>query len=330
LKPILVVQELWRRRIVVLVALLMSICAGTFVVYRVSAGLPPHLKSRQYQVGVASARVLVDTHDSIVADLNPRGAASLSLHAQLLAGLVASESIRTAIAQSVGISPQSLAVIPPAIGGPPAVPTPVATAVPPPSGASTLTIAVDATLPLVSISAQAPSQEAAAKLANGTVTALQSYLLSVASAQKIPASRQPVISSLGVQSASATRGPSRIYGVAAALGLFSLLCYIIIVGGGVRQRARTRDLAEPDVVPAVAQPVALPEPAISQLSSNGNHRSQEREPRQRSSKRATVSELVDDLKRASELEDADEETPDAHPARRAMGSSRISQLLGRK
>ena len=54
-----------------------------------------------------------------------------------------------------------------------------------------------ASLPLVSISAQAPNQTRAYNLAQGVVTALQSYLTSVAAQQNIPASRQPVIKSVG-------------------------------------------------------------------------------------------------------------------------------------
>src|SRR5947209_13912144 len=128
------------------------------MLYHVSPGLPPKLQSRQYVVGVAQSRVLIDPHDSIVADLNPQGATSLSTHAQLLADLIASLPIRTTIAHNLKIPLSSLAVVPPTENGAAPVPTPVATTQTPPSGASTLTISVDSTLPLVSISAQAPDQ----------------------------------------------------------------------------------------------------------------------------------------------------------------------------
>jgi hypothetical protein len=238
MKSILILQELWRRRIIVGIALMLSILVGATIAYQVTPGLPPHFKSRQFEVGVASARVLVDTPHSIVADLNPSGAASLALHAQLLADLTASEPVRTAIAHSVGIPLQSLAVVPPAVAGAPPVPTPVATAVTPPSGTSTLTMGVDSTLPLVSLSVQAPNQDQAAKLASGAVTALRSYLGTIAAAQKIPLYRQPRITSLGVQSATATRGPSRMFGAAATLVLFSLFCYLVLVVGGAREQLR--------------------------------------------------------------------------------------------
>lgn len=257
---IFILQVLWRRRIVVGVAVLLSLGVGASVAYRVTPGLPPHFKSRRYQVGLASVRVLVDTHDSIVADLDPTGADSLSLHAQLLADLIASGPVRTGIAQAVGIPPQYLAVVPPAVSGAPAVATPIATAAPPPADASTLTIGVDSTLPLVSISAQAPSRTQAATLAGAAVVALRRYVLSVAAAQKISATHRPVITSLGIQSASATRGPSRIYGVAAALVLFSLFCYAVLVISSLRQRIRTlRSQAGPAAVASGEPDLPMPE-----------------------------------------------------------------------
>jgi hypothetical protein len=266
MKSILILQQLWRQRIITVVALLVAVCIGAFISFRVSPGLPPHFQSRQYVVGIASARVLVDTPDSIVADLNPSGAASLSLHAQLLADLIASQPIRTAIASSLKIPLQSLAVVPPALAGAPPVATPLANAITPPSGASTLTIGVDSTLPLVSISAEAPNAARAAQLAEGAVAELRSYLVSVAAAQKIPASRQPRITSLGIQSAATTKGPSRLYGVAATIVLFMFFCYCGLVVSGFRQRARELELVgEPQM--ALAEPqiaLAEPQPAVSE------------------------------------------------------------------
>jgi len=240
MKTLVILQQLWRRRIVVGIALLVSIGAGAYIT----------LGSRQQPVGVASSRVLVDTPNSIVADLDPSGAASLSLHAQLLADLIAGEPIREEIAKTVGIPLQSLVVVPPAAAGAAPVATPVAQAAPPPSGTSTLTIGVDSTLPLVSLSAQAPTEAAAMKLANGAVQALQTYLTSVAAEQKIPLSRQPVIKPLGTQSASKTTGTSRLLGPAVTIVLFGLFCYVLLVVTGIRQRVRAiQPVPEPELTP---------------------------------------------------------------------------------
>lgn len=275
---VVILQELRRRKIAVGIAVLLSICSGLFVAFSVTPGLPPHLKSRQYTVGVASVRVLVDTPRSIVADLNPSGAASLSIHAQLLADLAASQPIRQAVATEVGIPIQDLAIVPPAIGGAPTVPTPVATALPPPSDAQTLTLSVDPTLPLVSIAAQAPTSAQAARLAAGAVTALRRYLVTVAAAQQIPVSRQPVITSLGALSGTATRGPSRVLAVGAALIVFALLCYGIVVWAGIRRRMAMAALAAEEVPSAAAPipPAAGPDGPVAAPSngkSNGHSES---------------------------------------------------------
>src|SRR5205807_6785737 len=60
-------------------------------------------------------------------------------------------------------------------------------------------------------------------------------------------SRQPVIKSLGTSAATSTQGPSRAFGAAVTLVLFGVFCYVLLVLGGVRQRARrpARAPAEP-------------------------------------------------------------------------------------
>jgi hypothetical protein len=235
---IIALRRLRRHHLALAIAVLLSAAVGILLTYRVSLGFPPHLQSKRYVVGVANERVLVDTPDSIVADLNPSGAASLSVHAQLLADLFASEPIRVAIAREARISVQNLAVIPPAVAGAAPVQSPLATATVPPAQQATLTIGVDSTLPLVSIAAQAPNQTAANELADGAVTALQEYLRSIATSQKIPISRQPVIQALGGQSGTSTEGPSRALGAGAALVVFGVACYMILFVDGIRARLR--------------------------------------------------------------------------------------------
>jgi hypothetical protein len=233
-----ILNELGRRRFVVAVALLLSIGVGMSVAYRVSPGLPPQFHARQYSVGVASARVLINTPSSIVADLNPNGGGSLATHAQLLGNLLASEQVRTAIAGSARVPLSDLVVEPLSVGG--VVQTPLAVSTPAPTGASTLSVNADPLLPLITINAQAPNPATAAALANGAVIALQSYIQTVAASEKIPPSHRTVVTSLGTaQARSTTRGPSHLYGVIATIFLFGLCCYLIIVISGARSRLRT-------------------------------------------------------------------------------------------
>ena len=102
-----ILNELWRRRIIVGIALIVSILLGLMVAFKVSPGLPPTLTPRAQQVGVASTRVLINTPSSIVADLNPAGGASLSTHAQLLGNLLSSDEVHNAIAKAPGWPPRS-------------------------------------------------------------------------------------------------------------------------------------------------------------------------------------------------------------------------------
>jgi hypothetical protein len=234
---IAIIHTLWRRRIIVGLALFVSICIGVLFAYNVSLGVPPDLKSRRTYVGVASARVLVNTPHSIIADLNPTGGGNLPTHAQLLANLIASDAIRSDIAKTAGIPVTQLAVLPPSIGG--VVQTTLATTATPPAGADTLTVNADADLPLVAIDAQAATPKQAAALANGAVTALENYVRSVATTENIPASRQAVITALGTaQGTTAARGMSPLYGMIATLVLFALSCYAIVFASGITRRMR--------------------------------------------------------------------------------------------
>ncbi len=249
-----ILNELWRRRIAVGIALLVSITVGMSVAYQIKPGLPPTFKSRQHFVGVASARVLVNTPSSIVADLNPNGGGSLATHAQLLGNLLSSDQVRSAVAKSAGIPLASLVVEPLSVGG--VVQTPLATTTPMPVGAATLSVNADPLLPLITINAQAPDARRAAALANAAVSALQSYIESVGAAQNIPTSHRPVVTSLGpAQGVNSAQGPSAIYGVLAMIVLFGLSCYLILVVTGARRRLRELRLSR-DGAPSLA-----PEPA---------------------------------------------------------------------
>ena len=123
-----ILNELWRRRIIVGIALIVSILLGLMVAFKVSPGLPPKLTPRAKQVGVASTRVLINTPSSIVADLNPAGGSSLSTHAQLLGNLISSDEVHNAIAKSAGLAPSDLTISPLAVGG--VIQTPLAVTAP--------------------------------------------------------------------------------------------------------------------------------------------------------------------------------------------------------
>ena len=73
MEAITILRELWRLRYLVFLGAILAVAIALMTAYRVSLA-PPKLESRQYHVGVASARMLIDTPDSQVVDLNPKGA----------------------------------------------------------------------------------------------------------------------------------------------------------------------------------------------------------------------------------------------------------------
>ena len=236
-----ILNELWRRRIVVGIALVVSVFIGLMVAFKVTPGLPPKLTSRAHEIGVASTRVLINTPSSIVADLNPAGGDSLSTHAQLLGNLLSSDQVHNAIAKSAGLAPTDLTISPLAVGG--VIQTPLAVTAPAPVGASSVSVNADPLLPLINIKATAPTPTQAAALANGSVRVLQSYIQTVAAEEGIPTSRVPVITSLGsAVGLPSTTGPSKMYSALAIILLFGLSCYVILVVTG--GKARIRELKE--------------------------------------------------------------------------------------
>jgi hypothetical protein len=238
MESIIILRELWRLRLLVILGALLALFCAVLVSYRVS--LPSlKLESRQYHVGIASARMLIDTPASQVVDLNPKGADTLNSRASLLANLMVSTPVKSIIARDAGVQPDRLiAIAPTAPGsGGPTVPTTLSQKASEASktpGAYLLTLQSDETLPIISIDAQAPTAAAAARLANAATTGLRDYLRSVAGAQNLPAGRQIVVSGLGgAQAADQVRGPRKLFAIAAFIFVFGFACFAIIMISGI-------------------------------------------------------------------------------------------------
>jgi hypothetical protein len=256
-----ILRELWHRRYLVALAAVLAIGIGVMTVYKVSLA-PPGLESRQYHVGLATARMLIDTPESQVVDLSPKGADGLGTRANLLANLMASSPVKAIIASHAGVDQNALIAIAPSSSGPV-----VSTLLSQRAAASAsnpesyiLTLSSDEALPIISVDVQAPDAQQAARLADAATTGLRDYLKSVAAAQNVPNARQLVISTLGpAQSGNVVRGPRRLIAIFAALFIFGFACAAVIVVSGLargwRMAARLEDAhAEQDVVVADGKP----------------------------------------------------------------------------
>jgi capsular polysaccharide biosynthesis protein len=237
-----ILRQLWRWRLLVLAAGALAIACGILASYKVT--LPSHLESRQYKVGLGSVNVLIDTPDSQVIDLDPKGADAVGTRANLLANLIATSPIKSAIAARVHMPASQLTFVTPSAGG---VTTPLAddASVQNKRNESIISIRTATDLPVISVDTQAADAETAGRLANGAVLGLRDYLTSVAATQKVPEARQLVLRQLGAaQVGTAVRGPRRLIGILVILFVFALGCVAIVVVSGVVRDWRAVSAAE--------------------------------------------------------------------------------------
>jgi hypothetical protein len=250
-------RRLGRRHLLLLAALILACLVGVVIPYRI--GFPPSLRSRQYQVGIASASALVDSTRSQLADLGAdtgSDVGTLAYRASLLASLVTSSPIKDEIAQRAGVPANDLIATGPAtvVGSDSPAPS-VSNAPINESGptASTLSVSVPTLpagqIPVIQVNTQGPSPAIAASLANAAFAALQAEVNSVAGTDRIPALQRVVIRPLGpADAALASRGPGLLYGILGAVLTFVLACGAILGITSLRAAWRNESALERGVL----------------------------------------------------------------------------------
>jgi hypothetical protein len=222
-----ILRDLWRHRFVVVAVYLVALIAGLAVIYKISF-LPPTLESRNYEVGVATARILVDTPSSQVVEVAPKGSDTLGVRANLLASLMVDGVVKSAIAQRAGLRPNQLVGVTDAATEPGPVPAP------PGPRAFVLTTKVLTNnsgdqLPIIELDAQAPDRAGAARLAGAAIAGLRDYLDSRAALQQVPDADRLQVTGLGApQATTQVRGPAKVLAIAAVILIFALGCAAIL------------------------------------------------------------------------------------------------------
>jgi hypothetical protein len=247
LELVRILRELSRRRRLVALVLGASLLVGLLLAFK--PGFPP--RSRQYQVSLASADILIDTNDSQVVAIGGRGPdlPTLASRANLIGNLMTGGPLKEAIAKDAGIPGRQISVVPPANVNTPGV-TPEAVTPPasrgvPDAEATVLSLSADETLPILHVVAQASDPEVARRLSSATITAVRNYLGSVAAFQHIPAANQLVVRQFGAPVAlTATRGLPRHYAVIATIVLALLGCAAIVGGSWFARSWRQIEEAE--------------------------------------------------------------------------------------
>jgi hypothetical protein len=233
-----ILRQLWRVRLLVAIAAIVSLLLGLMVAFKL-----PSLQTRQYDVGIATVRMLVDTPKSQVIEVAPKGSDVLGGRANLLANVMVQGVVKASIAERAHISGDDLV----GIAESAADGTPVA----PPSDPSkyVLTTRVVATtdgdLPIVEIEARAPDGAGAAQLAGAAVGGLTAYLDDKASQEAVADGSRLRVSGLGdPQATVVTRGPGLTMAFAVMIFAFLALCGLILAVLGVIRAWRADAEAE--------------------------------------------------------------------------------------
>src|SRR3954463_14961523 len=108
-----ILRRLWRHRLLVGFVALFALLVGVWVSYKL-----PSFESRKYEVGVATAKILVDTPSSQVVEIAPKGSDSLGVRANLLASLMVDGVVKDAIARRAGLPPEKLIALSDAASSP--------------------------------------------------------------------------------------------------------------------------------------------------------------------------------------------------------------------
>lgn len=263
MQTVRILRELWRHRIVVVAMAALALCGAFTVAYKVvaySPSSPAKLESRRYEIGVATTRILVDTPNSQVVEVSPKGSETLNLRASLLASLMVEGEVKAAIARRAGLQPKRFLAVTDSANEPPPPEAQDAASDP---RASVLTTSVPVTegnqLPIIEIEAQAPDAPRAARLANAAVSGLRDYLDSQAALEKVPDARRLRVTGLGAaQAQTAVRGPRLLKTFVAAILLFAAGCALILaLAAFVRGWRHAEDFERHDprgLVPADAAP----------------------------------------------------------------------------
>jgi hypothetical protein len=239
---LVILRMLRQRRILVATGAIVAIVVGLHVAGRASLW-PPALTNPQHISGTATARVLIDRPDSLLADSAPEQGDSLATRAILMANLMASAPVKGAIARDARVPPGELAVMGPPSDGLAAI-SPLAegaaraeATAPTPN---VVKVGADGQLPIVTISASAPGAGHAAKLVAAGIRGLRS----VAASQHAVGGRV-VAKPLGTpQVREVASSPKPAPAIAAAIAVFAFWCLLVAIGMGVSRAWRRTNAAD--------------------------------------------------------------------------------------
>lgn len=244
------VRQLWQRKLLVALVVVLAIGAAIFASYRVSLD-PPGLEKRALTVAAASSQILVDSHRSTLVEGAELGTfEALSTRAKIYGQYLASLAARQEIARRAGVPASSIATSGPfssatgqtAYSSQPAEER--AGELLQEGATSRLVFTAQEGVPILTVDAQSASSETAIALASASFATLKQYVSSL-EADGTPVSQVVTVRELGAPEGG-TLGDSNnmMMMILAFLVVFGLGCAAILVVPRFVQRWHALDYAD--------------------------------------------------------------------------------------
>lgn len=198
----------------------------------------------------ASARLLIGPSNVTASTSNIVSADTLMMKAPLLADVLSTGDMRATIARHAGIRAGQLTVMGPAFAAP-TIPVPLATRATEVAAVAgtpfALVVRADKTIPVIMMTAAAPTSAGAAKLIDAAGSSLRDFVELPSAGDRKSSTTRLVVQQLGpIEVRAIPHNHSRIIAVAAGFVVFGFWCCTIVVLAGVarvRRNARARQAA---------------------------------------------------------------------------------------
>ncbi len=246
----LVLRELSKHRLLLALGVLVAALAAISSVYRLEG---QKLKPKSLQYSSASAKLLVDSSSSVLANLS-ESFEPLSGRAAVYANFMASPAVLQLVGQQVGLSGEQIYAAGPVNANEPRVeqePTALKRNVQI-TGETVpyrLNFENQSGLPTISVFSQAPTTALAVALADASVVGLQRYLTALENANHVPPGARVTIRQLGPANGAAfDSGISKRLAVMVFVGVFVLWSVLVLAWTRFRKvwRESATLLDEPD------------------------------------------------------------------------------------
>jgi hypothetical protein len=225
LNLILILKELWRRRLLVVLSVAAAAAVSVLAIFQVSFS-PPAVSKRDKVSAQGSIEILVDSANSPIADAR-RNLTGLSSRAGVFARLIGGGNVVRQIAKRSGIPVNQIDV---------AGPTPLPGEAPGVGQESLqlhpygISVSQTGELPIVSVVTRAPTVNEARALADSTPAAVRQVVESIQIAQDTPSDKRVEFRVLGPAQAGKV---DEALGKKVALLLFTVvfgICILLILG----------------------------------------------------------------------------------------------------